>query len=405
MRQQAFCDAVNPVRRTRAPPSVSPRHDGSPHRRDAPGALTREAPVSAAPVSTEVGLESAHAANELYEQYHDRIYAFCMSRTRNPADAEDATQTAFMHALNGLRRGVVPQFELTWLLRIAENVCHSMHRRAYRRYERDELPTDVVSGQEDICVVTERFNGLCVALESLPDQQRRAILLREWRGLSYDDIADELGITHAAVETTLFRARRSLVKQLGSLVVFPFPAIGRFVQWFAGPAAAKAAAVAVVTIGSATAVASSTPTEATRDAARAQATTSSPTRTESPAASERSATRPVELRRVPAPATPDSTPVEPRLDAGAGEAATPTVPVESPTDSTTPEPAAAAVDSPAAPQLTVPVPVPLPLPLSAAPVESAEIVAPLVEVIADVEEALPIDLPAPPPIASGLPLP
>ena len=114
-----------------------------------------------------------------------------------------------MHALNGLRRGVAPQFELTWLLKIAENVCHSMHRRAYRRYERDELPIDLASRQDDLGSVTERFDALCVALESLPDNQRRAMLLREWRGLSYNEIADELEVSHAAVETMLFRARRS----------------------------------------------------------------------------------------------------------------------------------------------------------------------------------------------------
>jgi RNA polymerase sigma factor (sigma-70 family) len=360
--------------------------------------------MSAAPVSTAVGIESAHAANDLYEQYHDRIYAFCMSRTRNPADAEDATQTAFMHALNGLRRGVVPQFELTWLLRIAENVCHSMHRRAYRRYERDELPTDVISGQEDIALVTERFDGLCLALESLPDQQRRAILLREWRGLSYDDIADELGVSHAAVETTLFRARRSLVKQLGALAAFPFPAIGRLVQWIAGPAGAKAAAVAVVTIGTATAVASSTPAEATQTAARAEVASTSPTRTESRAATDRPAKRSVEVQRVRAPAAPTSTPVEPRLDAGAGDASTPKVPIKSPTESTTPEPTGSTTPEPAVGGVDLPTTPSLP----AVPVVPTDVVAPLVEVAADVEDTLPIELPPLlplPPLVPGLPLP
>ena len=346
--------------------------------------------MTAAPASTAAGVESAEAANELYERYHDRIYAFCMSRTRNPTDAEDATQTAFMHALNGLRRGVVPQFELTWLLKIAENVCHSMHRRAYRRYERDELPVDLVSRQDDIGSVTERFDALCVALESLPDNQRRAMLLREWRGLSYNEIADELEVSHAAVETMLFRARRSLVKELGSLAAFPFPAIGRFAQWIAGPAGAKAAAVAVVTIGTATAVVSSAPAEAPLPA-RAEA---APVTTPAVTHAVRVATTP----GIRAPGAPTSTPVEPGLAA------------EEPTVSTPPsgphvEPSASdptlAVEPPIAP--------PTALPLPSAPVDPNEVTAPVVELTDEIEQALPVDLaplvPQLPPLVSKLPLP
>jgi hypothetical protein len=51
-------------------------------------------------------------------------------------------------------------------------------------------------------------------LEELPVNQRRAILLREWQGLSYREVADELGVSQAAVETLIFRARRSLAAGL-----------------------------------------------------------------------------------------------------------------------------------------------------------------------------------------------
>ena len=348
--------------------------------------------MTAAPVSTSAGVESAEAANELYAQYHDRIYAFCMSRTRNPADAEDATQTAFMHALNGLRRGVVPQFELTWLLRIAENVCHSMHRRAYRRYERDELPLDLTNGQEDIALVTERFDTLCGALESLPDQQRRAILLREWRGLSYDDIADELGVTHAAVETTLFRARRTLVKQLGSLALFPFPALGRAAQWLAGPAGAKAAAVAVVAVGSATAVVASAPAGAPSPLRAGSANISPLTSEGRPAAAVPPGVDQARAGRVGAPETTGLVPADPRVGTGDGAAPTP-VPVSPPEPAAEAEPAAG--DVPTAPVLPLPV----------APVETTEVLEPVVDLTEDVDEVLPLDLPPLSPVVPGLPAP
>ncbi len=152
-------------------------------------------------------LESAEAANELYERYHDRIYAFCMSRTRNPTDAEDATQTAFMHALNGLRRGVVPQFELTWLLKIAENVCHSMHRRAYRRYERDELPVDLASRQDDLGPSPNASTHS--ASRSSLSRTTSAGRCSCASGVgSRTTKSPTSSSSHAAVETMLFRARR-----------------------------------------------------------------------------------------------------------------------------------------------------------------------------------------------------
>lgn len=352
--------------------------------------------MTAAPVSTAPGLESAEAANDLFERYHDRIYAFCMSRTRNPTDAEDATQTAFMHALNGLRRGVVPQFELTWLLRIAENVCHSMHRRAYRRYERDELPVDVASGQEDMALVTERYETLCHAVESLPDQQRRAILLREWRGLSYDDIADELGLSHAAVETTIFRARRSLIKQLGSLAMFPFPAIGRFAQWFSGPAGAKAAAIAVVTIGSATAVVSSTPAEVSQPAPAEPAEVST-LRSESRATPVRPAVRQVgtESGLARGAAAPRSLPAEPPLGTAAGEPSTPASPTAPRVESPTSLPGAVVAD------------VPTVLPLPEVPAVATDLPATIVDVVDEVVELPQVEIPQVelPPLVPALPLP
>jgi hypothetical protein len=58
--------------------------------------------------------------------------------------------------------------------------------------------------------------GLPDALAHMPDNQRRAILLREWQGLSYREISDELNLSQSAVETLIFRARRTLASKLES---------------------------------------------------------------------------------------------------------------------------------------------------------------------------------------------
>jgi len=77
----------------------------------------------------------------------------------------------------------------------------------------------------------------------MPPQLRRVVLLREWRGLSYGEIGDELGVSQAAVETLLFRARRDLAKRLRGLLDF-----GPLLGLKAVLGGATVAAVAVATV-------------------------------------------------------------------------------------------------------------------------------------------------------------
>jgi RNA polymerase sigma factor (sigma-70 family) len=158
----------------------------------------------------------AEAAGLLYERYRDRVFGYCLYMLGNRDEADDATQTTFLHAFRALRRGVVPAVETAWLLKIAENVCLSWRRSAARR-RRVETPTDVVELQESVPARERRADeliGLEDALADMPAAQRRAILLREWQGLSYREIGERLRLSQTAVETLLFRARRSLAKNL-----------------------------------------------------------------------------------------------------------------------------------------------------------------------------------------------
>jgi RNA polymerase sigma-70 factor (ECF subfamily) len=159
----------------------------------------------------------ADAALDLYKRHGERVYSFCVSRLRNAEEAQDAAQTTFVYVLTALKRGVVPRNELAWLLTIADNVCRSSRRSLGRRLAHlsnadvDEVEAAATSISAE---TSEQIEGLRTALEQLPETQRRAILLREWQGLSYVDIADQLGLSVAAVETLLFRARRGLTARL-----------------------------------------------------------------------------------------------------------------------------------------------------------------------------------------------
>jgi RNA polymerase sigma factor (sigma-70 family) len=158
----------------------------------------------------------AAATQDLYERHARAIYYFCLGRLRNPEEAEDATQTTFLNAFRGLQRGVSPEHEAAWLHKIAENVCLTRMRSSARR-RRVESPGDLETVAEIVPAPepdAEELRALPEALEAMPEQQRRALLLREWQGLSYREIADELDLSQSAVETLLFRARRTLAAGL-----------------------------------------------------------------------------------------------------------------------------------------------------------------------------------------------
>jgi RNA polymerase sigma-70 factor (ECF subfamily) len=152
----------------------------------------------------------------MFERHGDRVLAYCRRRLSSPEEAEDALQTTFLYACRGLQRGVVPETEIAWLLKIAHNVCLS-HWDSDRRRRRLELvrdPERLEASTPAAAGARDDLHALEAALADLTDLQRRAIVLREWRGLSYQEIAAELELSQAAVETLIFRARRALASSL-----------------------------------------------------------------------------------------------------------------------------------------------------------------------------------------------
>jgi RNA polymerase sigma-70 factor (ECF subfamily) len=170
--------------------------------------------VSALPSISRPSQEAA-AAGVLYERHADRIRGFCFTRLRSREEAEDAAQQTFLNAFRALRRGVLPVAEVPWLLKIAENVCHERQRSAQRR-SRLESPRDAQVLEQVPAAASDSDDGrlaeLREALAQMPERQRRALLLREWQGLSYAEIAAELRVSQSAVETLIFRSRRTLAR-------------------------------------------------------------------------------------------------------------------------------------------------------------------------------------------------
>ena len=123
------------------------------------------------------------------------------------------------NAYNALMDDRIPRQEASWLFRIVRNVCLNRIRTHVRKPAGSLDGIDVASnrGVEDQLDQHLHAVALRTALERLPEQQRKAIVLRELQGASYAEIADALETTQGAVESLIFRARRQLASSIRTM--------------------------------------------------------------------------------------------------------------------------------------------------------------------------------------------
>lgn len=195
-------------------------------------------------------VDNATRVEELYTAHVRLVRSVCRSLLRNRNEAEDAVQQTFLSAQRALANGSSPREPAAWLATIARNECLARVRERMREPLPVEAePTDFGADAHSAAVSRYEMATLREALADLPRAQREAILLRELRGLSYDEVARALSVTTAAVESLIFRARRTLqVKLSEALTAFsPFVYFGRFLGGggsdLAGPAVAKIAVI------------------------------------------------------------------------------------------------------------------------------------------------------------------
>src|ERR687885_1867202 len=148
----------------------------------------------------------------LYQRHVGDVYRYSLAVLRNPADAEDVTQTAFMNAYRAYQRGERPESPHNWLIAIAHNVCRQRFRQAARRPQEVTFDDDIADRIEDDDAPTAE--DIRRALGHLAFNQRAALVMRELEGRSYQEIGEILDLSVSAVETLIFRARRALREQL-----------------------------------------------------------------------------------------------------------------------------------------------------------------------------------------------
>src|SRR3954453_13356364 len=149
----------------------------------------------------------------LYKKHAGDVYRYALVVLRNPADAEDVTQTTFMNAYRAIERGERPRAPQNWLIAIAHNVCRQRFRQSQRRPNEVALNESLAEAMEHDEDVVSAEN-LRRALGHLAFNQRAALVMRELEGRSYQEIAEVLDVSVSAVETLIFRARRALREQI-----------------------------------------------------------------------------------------------------------------------------------------------------------------------------------------------
>ena len=152
---------------------------------------------------------------ELYEQNFHRVYAYVSRRVRDRAEIQDLTAHVFQQALANLNkfkwRGAP---FAAWLYRIAANAVADQARRKLRESnDRPDISTEQ-SVPNDFELI-ERRARLFMAVETLPEDQRRVIAMRFADEKSIREIADELGRSEGAVKQLQFRGLENLRNRLG----------------------------------------------------------------------------------------------------------------------------------------------------------------------------------------------
>jgi RNA polymerase sigma-70 factor (ECF subfamily) len=170
------------------------------------------------------------AFRQLVERHQRRAFAIALSLVRDENDARELVQDAFLRVFRGLNSFQNNSSFFTWLYRIITNLSIDLIRKPGRqladidesRFETDdsreaEFPLlSRVDGSDPVDVVRRKeiAGRLQAALDALPPYHRGVIVMREIEGLSYEEMAQAMGVSKGTIMSRLFHARQKLQKAL-----------------------------------------------------------------------------------------------------------------------------------------------------------------------------------------------
>jgi RNA polymerase sigma-70 factor, ECF subfamily len=162
----------------------------------------------------------AEAWGELYRQYAGAIFRFCRRALPTREDAEDATMEIFVKVREKLNQYDSERPFTAWLYRVAANHCWDLLRRRKIRQDKEtedleNLPLEHPDPDQLEQLIEKRTSEeVRKALDKLAPRARMALVLRYYSDMSYDEIADALGVRRAFVGVVLLRARHELRQAL-----------------------------------------------------------------------------------------------------------------------------------------------------------------------------------------------
>jgi RNA polymerase sigma-70 factor (ECF subfamily) len=160
----------------------------------------------------------AWAFGLLFDHYHLPIHRYIASRVHRPSDAEDLTQLVFVKALEAL-----PRYESRgipfggWLFRLARNTVIDHVRTRHDHVDLDAAIAHAgrEAGPDEITVARQELDEVAEALAALTEEQRDAIALRFFAGLSAREAAEVMGKQEGTIRGLQFRAIAALRRKLG----------------------------------------------------------------------------------------------------------------------------------------------------------------------------------------------
>jgi RNA polymerase sigma-70 factor (ECF subfamily) len=167
----------------------------------------------------------ADAWGDLYREYAPAIFRFCRRAMPTREDAEDATMEIFMKLRDKLGQYDEGRSFTAWLYKVAANHCWDLLRRRKLRQDKEtedvtEVPLETPDANQLERLIEERTSEeVRKALDKLGVRARMALVMRYYSDMSYDEIADALGVRRAFVGVVLLRARHELRQALGENTV------------------------------------------------------------------------------------------------------------------------------------------------------------------------------------------
>jgi RNA polymerase sigma-70 factor (ECF subfamily) len=156
--------------------------------------------------------DDVEAYRALVERHMNRAFGVAMRVLKNPTDAEDVAQDAFVKAWTNRHRWEAGRAKFsTWLYRVVVNRCIDL-RRLPREEWIDDVPEPADDAEDSVSLIHRRqvYGRLEDALGRLPTQQRVAVVLSYYEDLSNAEIAEVMNTSVSAVESLLKRGRKGL---------------------------------------------------------------------------------------------------------------------------------------------------------------------------------------------------